>query len=158
MKEHQNIEWKSSWRDEYLKWICGFANAQGGVLDIGRNDYGRVVGLADAAKLMEELPNKVRDLLGLMVAVNLRMEEGKEYLEIRVDAYPSPISYKGEYYFRSGSTNQMLKAAALDRFLLRKHGRTWDSVPHPGVGCGDLNGILLPNPAETRSEACKAMI
>ena len=29
--EAQNIEWKSSWRDEYLAWICGFANAQGGV-------------------------------------------------------------------------------------------------------------------------------
>ena len=24
MPENQNIEWKSSWRDEYLKWICGF--------------------------------------------------------------------------------------------------------------------------------------
>ena len=78
-----------------------------------------------------------------MVAVNLRMEEGKEYLEIRVDAYPSPISYKGEYYFRSGSTNQRLKAAALNRFLLRKHGRTWDSVPHPGVHCGDLDAGTL---------------
>jgi len=28
MPEQQNIEWKTSWRDEYLKWICGFANAQ----------------------------------------------------------------------------------------------------------------------------------
>ena len=25
--ENQNIEFKESWRDEYLKWICGFANA-----------------------------------------------------------------------------------------------------------------------------------
>jgi len=30
MPEQQNIEWKSAWRDEYLKWICGFANAKGG--------------------------------------------------------------------------------------------------------------------------------
>ncbi len=29
MSESQNIEYKESWRDEYLKWICGFANAQG---------------------------------------------------------------------------------------------------------------------------------
>ena len=40
MSEDQNIEWKSSWRDEYLKWVCGFANAQGGVLEIGKNDQG----------------------------------------------------------------------------------------------------------------------
>ena len=28
--ETQNIEYKQSWRGEYMKWICGFANAQGG--------------------------------------------------------------------------------------------------------------------------------
>ena len=38
MSESQNIEWKESWRDEYLKWICGFANAQGGKIYIGMND------------------------------------------------------------------------------------------------------------------------
>ena len=30
-KEDQNIEYKQSWHDEYLKWIFGFANAQGGL-------------------------------------------------------------------------------------------------------------------------------
>ena len=77
MKEHQHIEWKESWRDEYLKWICGFANAEGGVLVIGRNDRGEVVGLKDAPKLLEDLPNKVRDVLGIMVAVNLVEADGK---------------------------------------------------------------------------------
>lgn len=32
--ESQNIEFKQLWRDEYLKWICGFANAQGGTFSI----------------------------------------------------------------------------------------------------------------------------
>ncbi|WP_305951990.1 helix-turn-helix domain-containing protein [Emticicia oligotrophica] len=36
-KENQNTEWKESWRDEYIKLICGFANAQGGILYIGVN-------------------------------------------------------------------------------------------------------------------------
>ena len=43
MAETQNVEYKESWRDEYLKWICGFANAQGGKIYIGRNDDGEVV-------------------------------------------------------------------------------------------------------------------
>jgi len=30
--ESQNIEFKSNWRDEYLKVICTFANADGGKL------------------------------------------------------------------------------------------------------------------------------
>lgn len=31
MPETQQIEYKRTWRDEYLKWISGFANAEGGV-------------------------------------------------------------------------------------------------------------------------------
>ena len=63
-----------------------------------------------------------------MVDVNLKSDEGEEYLEVVVDPYPYPVSFKGEYHYRSGSTKQELKGAALDRFLLRKQGRHWDGV------------------------------
>jgi ATP-dependent DNA helicase RecG len=109
------------------------------VLVIGRNDAGEAVGISQAGKLLEDIPNKVRDILGIMVEVRLREEDGRALLEIGVDAYPSPVNYKGEYYFRSGSTNQMLKGAALDRFLLRKYGRTWDGSPLPGLNSDDLD-------------------
>ena len=32
--ETQQIEYKALWKDDYLKWICGFANAQGGILSV----------------------------------------------------------------------------------------------------------------------------
>ena len=41
--ESQNIEWKEVWRDEYSRTICGFANASGGVLEIGRCDDGKII-------------------------------------------------------------------------------------------------------------------
>jgi len=104
IRENQNMEWKESWRDDYLKWISGFANAEGGVLTIGRDDRGKVVGLPDAKKLMEDIPNRVRDILGILVHVNLRDENGREFLEIVVEPYPYPVSYKGQYFYRSGST------------------------------------------------------
>ena len=91
MGEAQNLEWKSSWRDEYLKWICGFANAQGGVLVIGKNDRGEIVGVKNLLQLLEEIPNKTQSLLGIVVDVNLKSEENGEYLEITVDPYPNPI-------------------------------------------------------------------
>lgn len=65
---------KESWRDDHLRWVCGFANADGGVLVIGRNDKGGVVGAPDAKRLLEELPNKIRDLLGIVAEVKLRTE------------------------------------------------------------------------------------
>lgn len=37
MPEHQEIEWKESWRDDYLKWLCDYANAHGS-RQIRKND------------------------------------------------------------------------------------------------------------------------
>ena len=137
--ESQNIEWKRSWRDEHLKWICGFANAQGGVLEIGKDDRGEVVGVKEVLRLLEEIPNKVQSLLGIVVDVNLKSESGREYLEIVVEPHTNPISYKGQFHYRSGSTKQLLSGAALNRFLLERYGRTWDDVPWPGVRLSDLD-------------------
>ncbi len=117
MQENPHIEWQESWRDDFLKTVCGFANAEGGVLVIRRGDKGEAVGVKDSRKPMVDIPNKVRDLLGIMVEVNLHEEESAELVEIVVEPYPYPISYKGEYYILSGSTCQELKGAALDRFL-----------------------------------------
>jgi ATP-dependent DNA helicase RecG len=131
--EDQNTEWKESWHDEYLKWVCGFANAQGGTLEIGKNDKGIIVGIPDAARLLEELPIKIRTTMGILVDVNLRRKNSLKYIVVKVKAYPNAISYRGKYYLRSGSTTQEVTGFALDEMILRKYGRTWDSSPVPHV-------------------------
>ena len=136
--ESQNIEFKVSWRDEYLKWICGFANANGGTLFIGKDDTGNVADLKDSKKLLEEIPNKVRDTLGILVDVNLHQTDQGKYIGIVVEQHPYPVNYKGQYHYRSGSTKQELKGAALDKFLLQKKGKKWDGVPVPNVSTIDL--------------------
>jgi len=138
ISETQNIEFKVTWRDEYLKWICGFANANGGTLFIGKDDTGNVVGLKDAKKLLEEIPNKVRDTLGFLVDVNLHQTDQGKFIEILVEQYPYPVNYKGQYHYRSGSTKQELKGASLDKFLLQRKGKRWDGVPVPNVSTNDL--------------------
>ena len=67
MLENQNIEWKENWKDEFLKWICGFANAKGGKIIIGKNDNGEIVGVAKAKRLMEIFPIKFKLSLELSV-------------------------------------------------------------------------------------------
>lgn len=138
MSETQNIEYKSIWKDEYLRWICGFANAQGGALIIGKDDDGKIVGVKNSKKLLEDLPNKITTILGIVADVNLHETEQGDYIEIVVEPQPNPVNYKGEYHFRSGSTKQELKGVALDKFLLQKYGRKWDSVAVPTVSIADL--------------------
>lgn len=136
--ESQNIEFKLTWRDEYLKWIPQQRDAYGGTIFIGKDDTGSVVDLKDAKKLLDEIPNKVRDILGILVDVNLHQTNQGKFIEILVEQYPYPVNYKGQYHYRSGSTKQELKGVALDKFLLQKKGKRWDGVPVPNVSLNDL--------------------
>ena len=38
--ESQNVEYKESWHDKYLEWVCGYANAKGGTLQQGLKQCG----------------------------------------------------------------------------------------------------------------------
>ncbi len=139
MTEHQKIEYKLSWRDEYLKWICGFANASGGMLYIGVDDNGKVQGVENVHKLLEDLPNKIVSLLGIVPDVQLLQENEKKYIEIVVQPSGVPISYKGIYHYRSGSTKQELSGNALHQFLLKRLGRSWDDLPCDNATLNDID-------------------
>ena len=139
MSESQNIEYKESWRDEYLKWICGFANAQGGRIYIGIDDNQQVVGVADTKRLMEDIPNKIVNYLDIVADVNLLHKEDKDYIEIAVQPCNLPIAYHGIYHYRSGSTKQELKGAALQQFLLRKMGHSWDDIENERATLDDID-------------------
>jgi ATP-dependent DNA helicase RecG len=143
MPEKQTIEWKSSWRDEWLEWICGYANAQGGILYIGKDDAGSVIGVKNVKKLSEDIPNKIRNYLGILPDVNLLEENGLDYIGIDVDPYPFPINYHGKYFYRSGSVKTELTGAELNAFLLKKVGKTWDGATVPRVSADDLKSDAL---------------
>ncbi len=139
MLEKQNIEWKESWKDEYLKWISGFANADGGKLYIGVDDAGKVIGVPKHQKLLVDLPNKISSKLGVYCDVNHHNKEGKDFVEIITKSYSNAISYGGKYYYRTGSTNQELIGNELTEFLLKKLGKTWDDVIEPNANTSDIN-------------------
>ena len=129
--------------DEFLKWICGYANAHGGTIYIGTDDNGKVVGLDKAEDWLEKIPNKITDTMGIIADVNLLYEGELEYLEIVVEKYPSLISFRGKYYYRSGSTMREINGKELERKLLKNQGRTWDGVPLPKISVTDLKQDVI---------------
>lgn len=137
--ESQNVEFKKSWRDEYLQWVCGFANAQGGTLYIGIDDNGDVVGVEKAKKLVEDIPNKIVSLMGIVPDVNIRKKASLEYLEIVVKPSNVAISLNGAYHYRCGATKQELRGTALQQFILKKLGMTWDDIVCKGATLKDID-------------------
>ncbi|MDR0604586.1 MAG: putative DNA binding domain-containing protein [Bacteroidales bacterium] len=143
MSESQNIEYKSSWHDDYLKWICGFANAQGGRIYIGKDDTGKIAGLKDYKKLMDDIPNKIKNFMGITTEVNLLQDRDKHFIEIIIQPYSVPISLRGRYYYRSGSVKQELTGTALNEFLLKRAGHTWDDVVEEDASFDDIDEATI---------------
>ena len=108
------------------------------VIFIGKNDEGEIIQLENAKRLLEDVPNKVKDTLGILVDVNLHHSVNGDFIEIIVEPYPYPVNYKGQYHYRSGTTKQELKGAALDKFLLQRKGKRWDGVPLPNIQVAEL--------------------
>ena len=143
MPEQQNTEWKREWNDAFLKQICGFANANGGALFIGIADDGKVFGLKNVEKLLEDIPNKIKQKLGIVTDINLHEKHGLVYLEIIVAPQPVPISCDGTLYYRSGSTNQTLTGVSLESFLFGKRGLHWDESPYHGIKLSEFDQDIL---------------
>lgn len=128
IQESQTVEFKETWRDEYLKTICAFMNTKGGVFYIGIDDNANVIGVDNIKKHLEDLPNKVMNAFVLNIDIEIEQENGIQFIKMNIPKSSVALSYHGKFYTRSGSTTQELKGAALQRLLLRANNLSWDEI------------------------------
>ncbi len=128
-QESQQIEWKWSWQDEFLKWLCGYANTEGGILYIGVNDDGYVVGIENSQKMLESLPNKINDKLGIVASINIYKVNGAENLRYG-NCVPKNISDKIINQYACGKLNsKMIKSTDKcykSLALIEKENKVWE--------------------------------
>jgi ATP-dependent DNA helicase RecG len=125
-EETHNIEYKQKWNDDCLKAISAMANANGGRLFVGLDDQGNPVELHNTKKMLEDIPNTIRNRLNILSTVELEKRAGHKIILITISPSSIPVSFNGKYYLRSGSTVQELRGKELADFLLRKSGIPWD--------------------------------
>ncbi len=128
MKESQDIEFKEIWKDEYLKTLCALANGYGGVLFLGIRDDGTPVGVENPEELLETLPNKIRNNLGIIPEIKLETLKSKKVIKIEIKPSEMPVFYRGRFYVRSGSTTQEISGYDLAKIIIKKHQISWDSL------------------------------
>lgn len=136
--EDQRTEWKESWKDEYLKTICAFANTEGGIMTIGVDDRGNIIGIDRPEKLLKQLPDKIRNKLGIVPFVKLESTQPPYTISITVQKAPTSVTLDGKLYVRSGSTTQMISGRELELFMMERAGDSWTEVPVPNVSVSDL--------------------
>ncbi len=143
MRENQNVEYKQMWKDEYLRWVSAFANTTGGVIYIGVDDNGKVVGLKNADELVYMIPHKIKDYLGILVETSIKRKKNKEYICIKVEKHPYPVSLRGRYYLRSGSNTYEAMGMELDRLMLKRLGIRWEKVSGHYSSISDLDTYVI---------------
>lgn len=126
-EETHNIEYKQQWSNDCLKVISAMANANGGTLFIGIDDQGNPVELKNTKKLLEDIPNTIRNRLNILPIVEMDVKTGHKIIRIAIPPSSTPVSFNGKYYLRSGSTVQELPGNELADFLLKKSGTPWDN-------------------------------
>lgn len=138
-EENQTTEWKWSWNDDFLKWLCGYANMDGGILYVGVNDDGYVVGLRDSRTLLESLPNKINDKLGIVASIKIHHVDGQGVNIKYGNNIPSNISEKLVNRYASGKINSAtIKNCAdteirkLEQTILRLEKETPIYINHEG--------------------------
>lgn len=139
MQENHNIEFKINWRDDYLKQICSFANSNGGTMYIGIDDEGNIIGINNSKRLLDEIPNKIKDNLGILADVRLENKDNKDYIIINVNKYLMPIFYNGKYYIRSGSSTHEATRVELNSLIFKQSGIDPDGIIIPNVTIEDIS-------------------
>lgn len=137
--ESESIEWKRSWSDKCYKVLAGFSNVSGGILILGKDDDGTVYGLKSPEKLMEDIPNGVKDKLRFIPALERFSDNGRECIRITVRPQKHPVYYDGQYYVRAGSVTTLLEGHELTLALMKREGISWTDRVADGIDASDLS-------------------
>ncbi len=104
--ESQTVEWKREWTDRALEDLAAFANTSGGVLLIGVQDDGKVIGVQANDSEIQRIANIIVDRLGITPSIDILFLEGRAVICITVKPSSYLVSYRGRYLKRVGTTNR----------------------------------------------------
>ena len=115
----QQLARRQSEREQLAQEICAFANARGGVILVGIDDSGNVIGLSDISSsetIAVEIAND-----SIKPAVHILTEklylEGKAVLQIEVPRSLFVHKAPGGYFIRQGSSKREMTTEQLTRLL-----------------------------------------
>ncbi len=92
------------------------------------NDNAEILGIKNTEELIEILPNKINNILGLVVDIFQIFFDDKNYLKMKINKTYASISYNSNFYIKKSSNPIELNGENLTNFLLKKYAKTWDEV------------------------------
>lgn len=129
-----------------LKTLIAFANTAGGILLVGRNDDGNILGVENVFQEEEKLANAISDNIAppLLPEIETVTVEGKSLLLVRVAHWKGPFYLKSKgpetgVYIRLGSTNCEAGQEQLAELKRSLSSLSFDQLPCSAVGVTGLD-------------------
>lgn len=152
LNESQTLEFKrdTSSLDSILKTVIAFANTVGGILLIGIEDDGTIVGISESSKIQEQLANSIAHRIKpqILPDINVIEAKNKSIIAIQVEHVPAPyyLENKGEengVYYRLGNTNRVASKEMIAEMKRASHHPFFDRTPCDHVTEEDLDTQLI---------------
>ncbi len=128
-EEGETIEFKRQWTEKALEDIAAFSNTNGGVVFIGIDREGNVVGFKGTEEDIQKISNQISSNLGITPRIIIENLKEKPILKIIVEPARFIVSYKGRYLKRVGSTNRNFPPHELAARIVELQGKSWDLLP-----------------------------
>ena len=120
-------EFKQSLSSDLGREICAFANATGGIILIGVDDAGTVIGVQDHNRLKSQVQSVARS-----ADPPVAVEVGSEGAVLRVtvpEQHGKPYSFRGRFFIREGATCQQLSRDEIRDFFFKEGLIRLDETP-----------------------------
>jgi len=124
--ETDTLEFKEKINEGLFETISAFANTRGGIIILGVNNRGYIVGVEPSDKFLGDLTNRIVNKLSLYPGIEIFNLNGKRAIVINIPHTGNVVSFEGHYYERVGNTTREMKPEKLKTLLLKNE--PWDSI------------------------------
>jgi ATP-dependent DNA helicase RecG len=140
--ESENLEFKASFGKEVIESLAAFANHKGGVVLVGVEDSGNVVGVTCGPESIQAWVNQVKQstMPSIIPDVELATLDSKQVVAIRIGEFPvKPVACRDRYFKRVANSNHRLSLTEIANLHLQSLQLSWDSYMDVNSTLNDMN-------------------
>lgn len=140
--ESETVEFKENFDKECIETAVAFANTKGGTIFIGIDDKGKTKGIQLGKKTLNEWINQLAQSTEpkIMIKTERLLVKRKAVVAIHIsESRIKPISFKGRYFQRIGSSNRQMNWEDITKLVLESVDATWDSLNESRATLEDID-------------------
>lgn len=140
--EGGTTEFKENLDRETIETASAFANTKGGIILIGISDKGALRGIQTGKRTLDEWTNRIVQTTEpkMVIRTEKLSIKQKEIVVFHVaESRIKPVSFKGKYFKRVGSSNRRMNWEDITRIVLESVGTTWDELPELRASLSDID-------------------